>query len=119
LKKNSFILFILFTLIAIGFNSYSQTCQGDYAAYTYNSNGRLKVLKTLINKDKEIYAAGSFNDKSVWIAKLSQRGTVIWSKAYEITGCNITGLVDFEWTADGGFIASANGYLQTHQNSFN
>lgn len=108
----------IFLLITVSFFSIvmcAQNCPQDYYAFTYNSGLGQNFMASSVNSNEEIFLAGSSpvynsSENAGLVTKLTQKGSVLWSKNIFCPGYGQVYLNKIFALADGSIIATGNAF---------
>ncbi|MCW3114120.1 MAG: gliding motility-associated C-terminal protein [Segetibacter sp.] len=90
----------------------AQTCVDDYFTMTFKGTENFSLSRSILTSKNEIVCSGKIaNSQSSlisadgWIAKMTLRGTVLWSKRFKVPGFNYTIFNDIVQGSDDSYFA--------------
>lgn len=99
-------------LVFVNQNLLAQTCTDDYFTMTYEAHSDFEISQSLLTANGELICAGrirstpgSATSSDCWIGRMSQNGSVLWSKKVKIPGFNSAVLYDIVQGSDDSYYA--------------
>ncbi len=91
---------------------FAQTCPDDYFLVTYKANANFEISQSILTSTNELICAGSIRsiqgsaiNSDCWIARMSQNGSVLWSRQVKIPGFSFAALYDIVQGSDDSYYA--------------
>ncbi len=110
--NRKFLLITIGVVLSLHMPVAAQTCVDDYFTMNFTANEAFSLSRSIITSNNEIicagrivYTSGGLTKADCWIAKMSLKGTVLWSKRFKVQGYNFPLLQDIVQGNDDSYFA--------------
>ncbi len=113
MQKGNFLKIVIALIFVFRYHTINaQTCVDDFFTMTYKASEAFSISRSIITEKKEIVCSGHISytragliSADGWIAKMSLKGTVLWSKRFKVPGFNYAILHDVVQGTDDSYFA--------------